>query len=241
MLKIFFLCSNGSIFCGVPHFPRSNVVLFDCHRRRPPFFLLFLFCCDQPGRKENDVIISFYSNHSAFWSIVGQSTNIPDYSMHSYSRIRSIECTLRKGDLIMSSLRKQPTFCDATTDFFAKWRLGNERRNSILMTRHYPDMGCASDWMKQISNLSKALHSAQFPFLSIFLRGRLWSVFAWRYGGHIDVPKRWNDAHVGVPNQSFGSWTRFFCKRVLLFQWICIGGGRVTTLCFILKSLFRRS
>ena len=73
----------------------------------------------------------------------------------------------------MSSLRKQPTFCDATTDFFAKWRLGNERRNSILMTRHYPDMGCASDWIKQISNLSGALHSAQLPFLSIFLRGRL--------------------------------------------------------------------
>ena len=44
------------------------------------------------------------------------------------------------------------------------------------MTRHYPDLGSASDWMKQISNLSEALHSAQFPFLSIFLRGRLWSV-----------------------------------------------------------------
>ena len=33
----------------------------------------------------------------------------------------------------------------------AKWRLGNERRNSILMTRHYSDLGTASDWMKQIS------------------------------------------------------------------------------------------
>ena len=27
----------------------------------------------------------------------------------------------------------------------------NERRNSILMTRHYPDLGSASDWLKQIS------------------------------------------------------------------------------------------
>ena len=34
------------------------------------------------------------------------------------------------------SLRKQPTFGDATTGFPAKWRLRNERRNSILMTRH---------------------------------------------------------------------------------------------------------
>ena len=47
------------------------------------------------------------------------------------------------------SLRKQPTFGKATTGFPAKWRLRNERRNSILMTRHYPDLvsamiGCAA-------------------------------------------------------------------------------------------------
>ena len=74
----------------------------------------------------------------------------------------------------MSSLGKQPTFRVASTDFFAKWHPGNERRNSILMmTRHHPGMGSASDWMKQISNLSEALHSAQFPFLSILLQGSL--------------------------------------------------------------------
>ena len=44
------------------------------------------------------------------------------------------------------SLRKQPTFRDATAGFPAKWLLRNERRNSIQMTRHYPDLGSASDW-----------------------------------------------------------------------------------------------
>ena len=39
-----------------------------------------------------------------------------------------------------SSLGKQPTFRDVTTGFPAKWRLRNERRNSILMTCHYPDL-----------------------------------------------------------------------------------------------------
>ena len=39
------------------------------------------------------------------------------------------------------SLRKQPTFGEATTGFHAKWRLRNKRRNSILMTCHYPDLG----------------------------------------------------------------------------------------------------
>ena len=33
----------------------------------------------------------------------------------------------------------------------------NERRNSMLMTRHYPDLVSASDWMKQIFNQSEAL------------------------------------------------------------------------------------
>ena len=38
-----------------------------------------------------------------------------------------------------NSLRKQPTFGDATAGFPAKWRLRNVHRNSILITRHYPD------------------------------------------------------------------------------------------------------
>ena len=49
------------------------------------------------------------------------------------------------------SLRKHPTSRDATSGFPAKWRLRNERRKTILLTRHYPDLGSASDWMKQIS------------------------------------------------------------------------------------------
>ena len=47
--------------------------------------------------------------------------------------------------LCKSSLRKQPTFGDVTTGFPAKWRLRNERRNSILITRHYPDLGSDSE------------------------------------------------------------------------------------------------
>ena len=39
------------------------------------------------------------------------------------------------------SLRKQLTFGDATTGFPTKWSLRNKRRNSILMTHHYPDLG----------------------------------------------------------------------------------------------------
>ena len=74
-------------------------------------------------------------------------------------------------------VRKQLTFVDATTGFPAKWRLRNERRNSILMTRHYPDLGSASDCM--VENLLQPVkNTAQYlaegsiismEFLSSFL------------------------------------------------------------------------
>ena len=60
---------------------------------------------------------------------------------------------------LYSSLRKQPTLSDATNGFPAKRRLRNERRNSILMTRHYPDLGSASDWFNQISLAARPIRS----------------------------------------------------------------------------------
>ena len=53
--------------------------------------------------------------------------------------------------LLLSSLRKQLTFGNATTGFPAKWRLRNEHKNPILMTHHYPDLGNASDLFVETS------------------------------------------------------------------------------------------
>ena len=49
--------------------------------------------------------------------------------------------------------RNQPDFGDATSGFPAKKCPRNERRNSVLMTRHYPDLGSASDWSCHVGNL----------------------------------------------------------------------------------------
>ena len=59
--------------------------------------------------------------------------------------------------LKLRNLRKQPTFCNATTGFPTKWRLRNERRNFIAMTCHYPDPDSASDWLKQISHMARPI------------------------------------------------------------------------------------
>ena len=48
---------------------------------------------------------------------------------------------------------KQPTLRNAAIGFPAKWRLRKDRRNSILMTRHYPELGSASDWSCHLGHL----------------------------------------------------------------------------------------
>ena len=54
---------------------------------------------------------------------------------------------------------KKPTFRNASNGFPAKWRLRNERRNSVLITCHYPELGSASDWLKQISHPARPIRT----------------------------------------------------------------------------------
>ena len=70
------------------------------------------------------------------------------------------------------SPRKQPTFGDATTGFPVKWPLRNEGRNSILMRRHYPVLGSASDWLNQISHAARPISSTT----------QIWVVTLHQYG-----------------------------------------------------------
>ena len=75
---------------------------------------------------------------------------------------------LNSGILITlhGSLRKQRTLSDTTTGFPAKWRLRNEHRNSILMTRHYLDLDSDSDWLNQISQAARPCIQQLYPDLS---------------------------------------------------------------------------
>ena len=72
------------------------------------------------------------------------------------------------------SLRKQLTFRYITTGFPAKWRLRNECRNSILLTRHYlyPDLSSASDWSCRVGNLLQPIRSTP----------QIWVVTRHQYG-----------------------------------------------------------
>ena len=104
--------------CSVDFSPPPQLFLSNC------LVQLLLFLSDP-------LSFLFFSLHSSFLSFLP--------SLLSQCFVVFLLC-------LAFSLRKQPTFGDATTGFPAKWRLRNERRKPILMTRHYPDLGGASDW-----------------------------------------------------------------------------------------------
>ena len=63
------------------------------------------------------------------------------------------------------SLKKQPTFGDATTGFPAKWHLRKKRRDSTLMTHHY-----LQSWTKVLGHLCVSrrfpIHTGPTPSLT---------------------------------------------------------------------------
>ena len=54
-------------------------------------------------------------------------------------------------------MRKTTDINQTTPSLVSLRPLTNERRNSILMTRHNPDLGSASDWLKQISHTAPSI------------------------------------------------------------------------------------
>ena len=73
---------------------------------------------------------SFFFDMWNFGELFAKKNKLQDDALDASTKIGSLS-------LSNSSLRKQPTFRDATPGFPLKWRLRNELTNSILMTRHY--------------------------------------------------------------------------------------------------------
>ena len=102
----------------------------------------------------NDLMMSYSSvGFTLFWSRNSATRN----------RIHIVSISLRRNGTetvwSFSSLRKQPIFSDTRTGFPAKWSLRKEGRNSILITRLYPDLGSASDFLYRVGNLLQAIRS----------------------------------------------------------------------------------
>ena len=72
----------------------------------------------------------------------------------------------------VSSMRKQPTFGNTNTSFPVKWRPKNERKNPILMTRHYLGLDRAAEWSCRAGNLIQLIRSSI----------KIWVVTSHQYG-----------------------------------------------------------
>ena len=88
-----------------------------------------------------------------------EKTNFSDHELQLTNWNLTHEVT---EDLTATSLAWENSWHLATRPLVSratKWRLRNERWNSILMTRHCPDLGSASDWLNQISHAARPIRS----------------------------------------------------------------------------------
>ena len=108
--------------------------------------------------------------------------------------------------IFYTSLRKQPTFHDATTGFPAKKRLKNEFRNSIMMTCHHPEPGSDSDRSYRVGNLIQPIRRTT----------QIWVETPWNFCARFsDVIWRGNQWHGRVAMSAVVSgWTRFQVKEI---------------------------
>ena len=126
--------------------------------------------------------------------------------------------------MTLHSFIQRPTFGDTTTGFPTKWCLRNKRRNSILMTPHYPDLGSASDWLSQISNVTRPIRCTT----------QIWVVTRHQYGifalvsqtsfheetsGGVAKCQLFSQASLFLPVDVFFRCTFFI--QSLVFQWNC--------------------
>ena len=72
--------------------------------------------------------------------------------------------------------------------FPGKWRLRNGRRNCILITRHYPDFGSASDWSCRVENFLQPIRSTT----------QIWVVTRHQYGISAFVSQWWRREMLAV-------------------------------------------
>ena len=89
----------------------------------------------------------------AFYFKSFQNLKMPKYATTHHEMTKKMKYISIKKHLVKIIVRERIWSNPRITKFV------NKCRNSILMTRHYPDMGSASDWLKQISHTAWSVRS----------------------------------------------------------------------------------
>ena len=92
--------------------------------------------------------------------------------MDSIKLARESKVFICNVKLTTDSVGKQPTFRDTTFAFPSKRLLRNKRRNSVVMTFHYPVLGNTSDLSCREGNLLSQSEALPRSFLSGHFAGK---------------------------------------------------------------------
>ena len=125
-------------------------------------------------------------------------------------------------------------FCDAITGFPMKWHLRNERRKSILMVCHYPDLAVLLMIGRTTRGKFASISQKHYPdlgsdfssvwnfctfFSDLISRGNQW----WH---HKILPVLWGQIHAGLQKQwkgkVWGSSYAFFRIYICILNCLCV-------------------
>ena len=142
-LRSFWTASRNKLWAG-----RAGVFIWRKVARLRGWLYHHKYANDLPcsGRKCTKSWLAQGSSNFVLWSRCPIWIKITDWRNTASNLKQSKKLGITNPGLQLQEARKQPTSGDVTTGFPAKWRLRNERRNSILLTWHNPDLGSACDW-----------------------------------------------------------------------------------------------
>ena len=170
---------------------------------RCPSFLWTVFLIS-PRKANTTSCLTSFTSQTGEWS--------RDTHVH-------VTVTTWQDSLGICEIRVQDHVCLQTTILRPHCLTKSERERSLSMTPlHFRSLKAVCKELKDKATSLKTVKSIK--------------LFTWRYGSHIGVAKQWNGGHVGVPNQSCGSWTlflwnTFFCTNTFL----CASAPWVKLLC----------
>ena len=140
----------------------ARALFTELHRdlwRARPYTIVYFMCMCESCTDLRPWSLSHGPTSRRNWLVsyipLGGTSKIITLHEPKESTSTSADMTDQLFSAVGTSLRKQPAFRDAATGFLGKWRLRNERKNPILMTGHYPDLGSASDCWKFASSNQK--------------------------------------------------------------------------------------
>ena len=160
----------------MPFFEQQSL-LKNCRSKKGVKQCLGGLKCSQNAKNKNKkkLKVSFNAIFNTHFANLVSKLNISHRTSYNFLSVWIINCLSKVVLFLGSWLARENSRHLATLSLVSPpndgWEL-NERRNSILMTRHFPDLGSAFDWSCRVRNLIQPIRSTTL----------IWVVTCHQYG-----------------------------------------------------------